>query len=209
MIDPDNPLLLHFTHINNLPGIVASGLIAPSRDPATAVECAHPGIKAPRRSLVVPTPPGGVVADYVPFYFAPRSPMLFLIKCGGVPTYRDSQDQLVYVCARLASIKAAGLAWVATDRGAAVATARYVSDAAALRDHIDWAVMRERRWTDTPEDGSRKQRRMAEFLTHDRVRWPAVVGLRVRSDKVRDVVKGIIRDADRQVPVAVVPDWYF
>ena len=39
-------------------------------------EVGQPDIKLKRRHRVVPIDPGGVVADYVPFYFAARSPML-------------------------------------------------------------------------------------------------------------------------------------
>jgi len=45
----------------------------------------------------VPLAPYGCVADYVPFYFAPRSPMLYKLHKGGVPNYTGGQDPLVYL----------------------------------------------------------------------------------------------------------------
>lgn len=67
--------------------------------------------------------PGGVVADYVPFYFAPRSPMLYAIHMGNVAEYNDGIDPLVYIVTSVERLLALGLAVVTTDRNAALATA--------------------------------------------------------------------------------------
>ena len=73
--------IMHFTHINNLPGIVASGCLQADnvvdRSSALQVEAADLEIKTIRKSMQVPLAPYDCVADYVPFYFAPRSPMLY------------------------------------------------------------------------------------------------------------------------------------
>ena len=64
---------------------------------ALRVEAADLDIKAARKSVQVPLAPYGCVADYVPFYFAPRSPMLYKLHKGGVPNYTGGQDPLVYL----------------------------------------------------------------------------------------------------------------
>jgi len=70
--------IMHFTHVDNLPGILAAGcLLADSlvdHSSELQVEAADLDIKAVRRRTRVPLAPHGCVADYVPFYFAPRSP---------------------------------------------------------------------------------------------------------------------------------------
>jgi hypothetical protein len=72
----------HFTHIDNLPSIVANGLLArnhPAFPSEKSKSVADAGLQR-RRSLVrVPCGPGGFVHDYVPLYFGSRSPMLFSI----------------------------------------------------------------------------------------------------------------------------------
>lgn len=71
--------IYHFTSIDHLPSIIERGLRC-DNDTATAgllsVEVGNRGIKERRRRREVLVPPGGAVASYVPFYFAPRSPML-------------------------------------------------------------------------------------------------------------------------------------
>ena len=62
--------VLPFTHVENLPGIVAHGLLADltvQRHGVLPIEAGHPGIKRPRRAREVDRPRGGVVADDVPF----------------------------------------------------------------------------------------------------------------------------------------------
>lgn len=76
--------ILHFTHLDNVPSIVAAGALAcdwQARQGSMVAEVGDPSIKEARRRRAVPVPPGGTVGDYVPFYFAPRSPMMFRIAC--------------------------------------------------------------------------------------------------------------------------------
>jgi len=69
--------ILHFAHGRNLPTVLAAGELQCHRSAATVVDVADVSIKARRTTIAVGCGPGGVVGDYVPFYFAPRSPMLF------------------------------------------------------------------------------------------------------------------------------------
>lgn len=141
MNDSRDALLYHFTHVRNLDGISAHGLRADGLLPDTAVECAEAGIKERRRLLPVPIAQHGTVADYVPFYFAPRSPMLYRIHHGDVSGYSDGQRNLVYLVTQASRIIQQRLAWVATDRNAALADSRYTADLEELSSHVDWEIM--------------------------------------------------------------------
>ncbi|SEG55020.1 protein of unknown function [Thermomonospora echinospora] len=209
MIGPDDPWLMHFTHMDNLPGIAHAGLLADNQRQRDVRECGQPSIKERRRRRGVPVPPGGVVADYAPFYFAPRSPMLRSIVGGRVRQYDSDQTHLIYLVTRLSRVIDAGLAWVATDRNAVLHTARFAVEAVELADHIDWEIMNVRFWGNTPEDGSRRERRMAELLVHGTVPWPVFSHLVVCCSQRVGQVRDRLAEAGATLRVIVKPDWYF
>ena len=115
----EQALLYHFTHIDNLASIMRAGwLVADGGVVAAglATDVGDAGVKEARRRQLVPIEPGGVVADYVPFYLAPRSPMMFRIACdhrdGVVGRYPDGDDPLVYLVTSMDRLVVSGLQWL-------------------------------------------------------------------------------------------------
>src|SRR6266496_4939159 len=136
--------VMHFTHVANLPGIARHGLLADTaarRSPSFQVEVGNQAIKDTRRRRPVPLPPYGVVADYVPFYFGARSPMMYVIDKGGVPTYTGGCDELVYLVSSVERLVELGLPTLFTDRNAALEFATYAADPAELNSLVDWRLM--------------------------------------------------------------------
>lgn len=203
--------LYHFTHLQHLPSILADGLVCDAHAAGRlVVEVGNRQIKAGRRKRKVPRGPGGVVADYVPFYFAPRSPMLYAIHKGNVPSYTGGEAGLIYLCTTLERLEQIGLSWVATDRNAALDLAAYADRLPELRELVDWPLMDATMWHNTDEDPERRERRMAEVLVHQRVPWEAIefVGARTVEDltEIRRTLATLKRCAPR---ADVRPHWYF
>ncbi|MFL6126215.1 DUF4433 domain-containing protein, partial [Actinophytocola sp.] len=150
---------MHFTDMDNLPGIVARGaLLADSMIRAVggpAFECADTSIKHRRRTIPIRVSPFGLVGDYVPFYYAPRSPMLYRIWKGGVPGYQRGQASLVYLVSSVETVLSNGLTWVGSDGNCAAAMTDHYNDWNELTRAIDWPLMTERIWRNTDEDGDR------------------------------------------------------
>mgnify|MGYP000314156356 CR=1 FL=1 len=135
----------HFTHIDNLAGIAADGLVCDAHEDGRLVtEAGEPSIKDRRRRRSVTAGPGGVVADYVPFYFAPRSPMMFSIDRGNVPTFTGTIHDLIYLVTKVETLLTSGHNLVFTDRNAALDTAKHSGDTACLDDLVDWDLMKAR-----------------------------------------------------------------
>ena len=67
---------------------------------------------------MVPVRPFGVVADYAPFYFAPRSPMMNAISHGRVPHFGTDLTGLMYLVTTTQALVGAGLEVLITDRNA-------------------------------------------------------------------------------------------
>jgi len=88
------------------------------------VPIGNPDIIGKRAFRIVPLPPGGVLNDYVPFYFTPFSPMMYNIHTGiGVPQ-RPNTDIIILV-ARLNKMQECGLPFVFTNAHAILEWTEY------------------------------------------------------------------------------------
>lgn len=204
--------VMHFTHVGHLTAIIRNGLLAdnePDIRDLLRMEVGDQRIKKRRRERPVRVPPGGVVADYVPFYFAPRSPMMYSIEQGKVPTYLGGCDQLVYLVSTVERMGTLGLNVVFTDRNAVYDYARFGSGAAALDQMVDWELMNARMWANTADDTGRKERRMAECLVHRRVPWDAFTMIVVRNQACLEQTRTALGSLGRDLMVGVRPGWYF
>src|SRR3990172_7250353 len=101
--------IYHITHIRNLPNIIKDGGLwcdrLVSERNLAHVSIAYPHIKDRRTAKQVPVSAGGTLADYVPFYFAPRSPMLYTINRGNVIGYTDGQKPILHLVSTAEAVK--------------------------------------------------------------------------------------------------------
>lgn len=208
--------ILHFTHIDNLSMIVECGRLvcdALAQQGLTIAEVGDREIKEARRRRVIPTDPGGRVGDYVPFYFAPRSPMMYRIACDHRDSiagrYPDGDRPLVYLAATVGAVIHAGLAWVATDGNAATATTEFSSDLDRLDEMIDWPLMTAVRWNNAPDDPDRQRRRMAEFLVHRQVPFSVFHQVGAYSDQHADAARAIVAGTPLADQIFVRRSWYY
>jgi hypothetical protein len=205
--------IMHFTHISNLPGILAIKCLQADnlvdRSSALQVEAADLDIKAVRKSAQVPCAPYGCVSDYVPFYFAPRSPMLYKLHRGGVPNYTGGQDPLVYLVSSAEALAASGALFAFSDGNCASAVTSFGGDLSQLESVVDWEVMRAHMWANTADDPDRMRRRMAEFLVHQRVPVDCLGEIVVRRATMKEQVEGLLASYGVDLPVSVKPGWYF
>ncbi len=110
MTAPENPKIYHITHVDNLPSIVAQGgLLSDAAMIAEGGPIAPIGmstIKQWRLTLPVKCHSGDHVGDYVPFYFCPRSIMLYVIHCSNHPelSYRGGQGPIVHLESNLLDV---------------------------------------------------------------------------------------------------------
>lgn len=212
MTTPQRGLLFHLTHVSNLATIARDGLRCDSEVTGTKrafVEVGNQDIKSRRRARPVPVPPGGFVADYVPFYFAARSPMLYAIHRRSVPTYTGGQDEVVYLVTSIDVVIEHGVATVFTDRNATLGFARYGTDTANIDRYVDWELMEARSWYNTPQEPDRMERRMAELLAHRHVPWPAIIGVAARTEGQRRQASAALATVGATTTVRSRPEWYF
>ena len=203
------PVIYHFTDVVNLPVILAAGELRCHQMATTAVDVGDTSIKSRRTLIDVTCGPGGKVCDYVPFYYAPRSPMLSSIQFGNVPGVSPDQRRLVYLVSSTEAAYGADLACVFTDGNAATAFTNFYDDAAKLPQVVDWPLMRATYWFNTPEDPDRRRRRMAEFLVHRALPLELVAEIGVYDEAGESHVAGLLSVAGSTLPVTIRRDWYF
>ncbi len=221
---PSPTRLFHITAIANLPAIFGSGGLLSKNAGATAgvnyQNIAHAGAQGARSVRAVPNPPGGVVHDYVPFYFAPRSPMLLAINSGRVAGCPWRQDDVVHFETTVESVVGLGRPFVFYDRNATLAFSQAYTDLVHLDTAVAWDLLTEapqldgfcRYWQNKPADAryaDRMERRQAEFLVKDHAPLAVMTRIGVIDAANQAAVQTLLAQSGVQLTVDVVPDWYF
>lgn len=211
---PESPKIFHITHVGNLPEIVREGgLWSDAGRLQRGLECRLVGmssIKQRRLSLPVKSHPGTMVGEYVPFYFCPRSVMLYILHMANHPevTYRDGQRPIVHLVADLRRVVAWAepqrSQWAFSNRNAGTYYADFYSDLGEL-GQINWAAVTARDFRDAVV----KEGKQAEFLLHEFFPWELVEAVGVLDEGVAAWVRDALQGASYQPSVQVQPAWYF
>ena len=201
-------------HVDTLPTLLARGALhAPNATPAdgrTYRSIHNAEVQANRRAKPVPCGPRGTVHDYVPFYFGARSVMLLNLKTGRVPGYAEGQAPLIYLVSTAQAVAAAGCGFVFTDGHGLASFTDWFDDLAHL-DAVDWRLLAAKYWNDMPDDNDRQRRKQAEFLVWQSLDWSLLHGIGVLTEDAKAYVEGILTrfPTVKQVPVKVLPQWYY
>ncbi len=212
---PADPRIYHITHVDNLPGIIADGgLVSEAEIVARGGSAMVIGMSEIKRRRVerlpVPCHPGTKVGDYVPFYFCPRSIMLYVIHQANHPelSYRGGQGTIVHLEASLRDVVAwadrTGRSWAFSLSNAG---AYYAEFRAALADlsEVNWAAVQA---TDFRARHI-KEGKQAEFLLHGFLAWERVQRIGVRSQRIRARVEEALSGVTHRPRVEVQPGWYY
>lgn len=211
---PDPIRVYHVTHVDNLASIVADGHLLSDAEmiarggPGVAVGMSP--IKQRRLRLPVKCFPGTMVGQYVPFYFCPRSIMLYVLHKGNHPelAYRGGQGPIVHLQADIVPscnwADAAGLKWAFTLSNAGAVYTEFRNKLDDLGD-VDWQSVAA---TDF-QSSSVKEGKQAEFLVEQRYAWTLIQRVGVRDAPMRERVLEELDRAEHQPAVDVLPRWYF
>lgn len=172
------------------------------------IDIAFDHIQSRRSEVEVPLEPYGNLHDYVPFYFAPRSPMLYTISRGNVPNFQKGQTSIVYLVSSVQTVTRERIPFVFTDGHAIMFYSDFYNSIEDL-DQIDWNVMSSRYWNDTNEYPDRKRKRQAEFLVFEYFPVKCITEIGVMNNKVKQEVEKIIINNGLSIPIYVREDWYY
>ena len=213
MAVPSAPKVYHIVHADRLPSIVRDGFlwcdaeVLRRNPPGTIIGISD--IKRRRlEELRLSSHQQLHVGDCVPFYFCPRSVMLYLIYQGNHPDlgYRGGQEPIVHLEANLyAAVNWAntnGRRWAFTLSNAGSYFFEDRADLGCL-DEIDWEAVQAGDWR------RHKEGKQAEFLLEYSFPWQLVERIGVQSEQVyRAVLNSLPRQGYRPV-VEVRQEWYY
>ena len=202
---PTDPYIFHITHVANLAGILSQGgLWSDGQLLARNVRSTNIGylhIKQRRMNRPVATRAGGVLGDYVPFNFCPRSVMLYVVSRGH-DDYQGSQADVLHLVSRVSIATNQGRPWAFSDRHAELSHALHFDDLGRL-GAVPWHVMTRATWADVKEE------RQAEFLVRDFFPWTAVIEVATMNHEIARGVQEVLNRIPHQPPVVVRPEWYY
>lgn len=218
---PANPSIYHITHVDNLPAIIVNGglnsdaAVIARGGPTAAIGMGN--IKYRRLSLPVSCHPGLNVGDCVPFYFCPRSIMLFVIHCANHPelTYRGGQGPIVHLESDLHTVvqwaNGQQRRWAFSLSNAGASYAEFRNSLTDLGD-VDWDAVASTNFSNnsyTPSGHQVKEGKQAEFLVHDAFPWTLVRHIGVSAQSFATRVYAALASATHRPTVSVQPGWYY
>jgi hypothetical protein len=214
---PADPKIYHITHLRNLPEILQSDCLwSDAKRLELGLDCEIVGMSAIKQrrleEIEVDCNPGTKVGEYVPFYFCPRSIMLYILHMGNHIDikYREGQRPIVHLQADLmATIRWAkdqGIRWAFSDRNAGTYYTNFYHRVKDL-NKVNWAAVQSNDFKDMiVKDG-----KQAEFLVWETFPWHLIEKIGVHDANVADKVNKILDTigyADRPA-VSVEPVWYY
>lgn len=212
---PQDPKLYHIVHVDRLASVLGDGgllsdaLMAPRQNAGTTIGMSN--IKDRRlNELTLTSRPGMHVGACVPFYFCPRSVMLYVIhQANHVElAYKGGQGPIVHLEASLN----AAVAWANQNNKRWAFTlsnagSYYFEDRADLGQlsEINWGAVQTNQWS----GAGIKEGKQAEFLLEDFFPWTLVERIGVHSLAVHNQVAGILANAAHKPAVQIMPGWYY
>lgn len=216
---PERPMVYHILHVDKLASVLEDGClwcdaVISSRE-GSGTQIGMSGIKRRRlEELTLASHPGLFVGQCVPFYFCPRSVMLFMIHKGNHPNldYRDGEGPIVHLEVDLHDAvewaRNTGQRWALTLSNAGSSYFEDRSDLAGLRE-IDWTAVGARSWAGPGVSRQVKEKKQAEFLVEGHVPWSRVRRIGVRSEEIGRRVVSLLGGHVHRPPVEVKRDWYY
>jgi hypothetical protein len=215
---PAQPKIYHIVHVDRLASIVADGFLwsdatmVARQDVGTTIGMST--IKARRlNELSLSCHPDLRVGHCTPFYFCPRSVMLYLIyRRNEELAYKGGQEPIVHLEADLY----AAISW-AEDNDQRWAFTLSNAGAYYFEDHsdieklseINWDAVAARQWFGRGISGTIKEGKQAEFLIESAFPWQLVERIGVHSQRIVPLAAQAIQGAPHRPGLEIKRDWYY
>ena len=215
---PAEPKIYHIVHVDRLPSIIAEDSLWCD---AKMAGCNETGttigmniIKQHRLTKTLDSHPNLHVGDCVPFYFCPRSVMLYVIYRRNhlELSFHGGQDPIVHLEAGLRRTVAWAnrekLRWAFTTSNAG---SQFFDDYCDLDqlDEIYWDAVQANKWSGNEIHASIMERKQAEFLIERRFPWELILRIGVWSKPVYYQAMAALGSAAHKPLVEIRQEWYY
>jgi len=211
---PAQPKIYHIVHVDKLASITADGFLfsdaVMAQRPGNGTVIGMNNIKARRMNeLHLASHPGLFVGSCVPFYFCPRSVMLYLIyRRNAELAYQGGQGPIVHLVADLQAVvawaQANGQRWAFSLSNAGSYYFEDRCDLAHLHE-VNWSAVQTNQWSGSPT----KEQKQAEFLIEQQFPWHLVEEIVVINQAVGQQAVQAIAGSGHRPSVQIRPAWYY
>lgn len=212
---PERPKIYHILHLDRLRSVIAEGLLSDALISArseTGTMIGMSSIKQRRlHELTLTSYPDLHVGQCVPFYFCPRSVMLYLIHKANHPelAYHGGQEPILHLEADLYTV----MAWAEQHHQRWAFT---LSNAGSLYfedrcqpdqfGELNWPAIQTHQWSG---GNGVKEAKQSEFLIEHSFPWHLVECIGVHSPLIYQQVANMLPPDGHRPPVEVKREWYY
>lgn len=210
-----NPKLYHIVHLDRLSSILqdehlfSDRLISEREDSLVSIGMEHIKSRRLNKSRLT-SHPELFVGDCVPFYFCPRSVMLYVInsRTSVDINYRDGQAPIVHLVSDFSTVttwaEENNLRWAFTSSNAG---SNYFEDFSNA-DHLsslNWKAINAKFWA-----GELKEGKQAEFLLEKKLPFSLIEEIGVYSAIQKQQVEKLLKSIGNTFAnVSIKKDWYY
>lgn len=211
---PREPKIYHIVNVDRLHSIIADDCLwcdaEVIRRASSGTNIGMDEIKERRLKSKLASHPDLHVGDCVPFYFCPRSVMLYVIYQANHPklAYRGGQGPIIHLESNLRQT----IAWAEANKKRWAFTlsnagSSYFEDRCHLAklDEIDWNAVQATDWRQSHV----REHKQAEFLLEHQFPWKLVSRIAVYSQRTYDEVTIAVSSAAHRPSINIMREWYY
>jgi hypothetical protein len=177
----------HITHFDNLDSIIEHGLLCTTQKIKKGIShknIAESGIQSRRESTIIPGTNNLTVHDFVPFYFAKRTPMQLAV----INKKNIDQELMIYIAVPISIIqKRSGSLFTDASANTDIMPRFYLYDESHLLDNLNWDMIEAKKWS-YPNDKDRHEK-MAELLIPNQLQLGEASHIVTWNDSTSNLIK--------------------
>lgn len=199
--------LFRMTHVENIPHILSHGIT--HRNSPNANSNYKPigdnSLISTRDEFIVPD--GRKLGDFIPFYFGPRTPMLYVMQMGFNGVSKVDPNDIIYCVSNVRLVVETGNEILFTNGHAIDSLTDYFcrNDLMSIDELVKSEDVNSKFWKST-EDTDLKRRKEAEFLVLGDLPKDVISGYIVYSEKTKNV---LLENGIHERQVFVSEKYYF